>query len=699
MRDQRPPAGTLTQMTQTLRARPRRIRSTPEATHFEPHIQGLRAVAVLLVVVYHFWPGRLSGGYIGVDIFFVISGFLITGQLARELQRTGRVALPAFWAKRARRLLPASIAVLVFCSVATLIVLPLSGLADSLREILASTFYFENWMLAANSVDYLAAGDATMVQHYWTLSLEEQFYVIWPLLLLAAVWLGAKFLGERRWSALLIMVVAVTILSLGYSILSTATDPAVAYFNTFTRMWEFGIGAVLALLPRLRATGAISANLLGYGGLALILGAGYFFDASTPFPGYMALIPVLGAAAVIAAGRSTRWWHAGSVLSVRPARFIGDISYSLYLWHWPLIVIAPFVPGWGLGTVNRIVLFLACFVLAWLTKKFIEDPARGWKFLTTRKPRFTAGFAIVLMVISTAFAGVAWSVNQPKYEAAAAELEQIRSDLPECFGALSSTGCTNTELAGSIIPSPGFGNADKPGHRECFVQLNASDAKSCTFGSTEVDAPRVALIGDSHAYQYIETMIALADERGWALTTYLKGACPWNTAEIGGPSLAFTDSCHTWKNNLAAELDQQEPFDAIFTAALAATPYPGSDVDAQAAGFTEAWAQAKGAPIVTIVDNPDFADDPNKCLRLNGAEECTEPRDEVLAERDPLAIAGADASALLDFTDIFCDDERCFSVISGANVYRDQDHLTVTFALSMKDFIGDALDQAITISR
>jgi peptidoglycan/LPS O-acetylase OafA/YrhL len=682
-------------MSETLRAR-RRTR-TERPKHFESHIQGLRAIAVLLVVVFHFWPGRLSGGYIGVDIFFVISGFLITAHLVRELTNTGRISLPQFWARRARRLLPASIAVLVFCSVATLLVLPLSGLGDTVREILASTFYFENWLLAADSVDYLAAGsDATMAQHYWTLSLEEQFYVLWPLLLLAGVGLGAKFFTQGRTAALIVTVVAITVLSLAFSVVYTALEPAPAYFVTFTRMWEFGIGGLLALLPHLRPRGAWMSNLLGYGGLFAILVAGYFYDATTPFPGYAALVPVLGAAAVIVAGRTERWWDAGSMLSLRPARFIGDISYSLYLWHWPLIIIAPYVPGWGLSTAHRLTLFVLCFVLAWLTKKFVEDPGRQWRFLTSRRPRVTAAFAVILMAISAAFAGLAYVVNQPKYEAAAAELAEIREDFPECFGALSADGCENPDLAGSIIPSPGFGNADSPDREECFVQLNNSELVGCTFGSEDADAPRVALIGDSHAYQYIEAMIVLADERGWALTTYLKGACPWTTTEVGGPSAAFTDSCAAWQQNLQAELEGGEPFDAIFTAALAATPYPGADTDAAASGFTEAWAWVGETPIVTIVDNPDLAEDPNKCLRQNDPAACTELRDDVLPEEDPIAMAGAEAYALLDLTDVYCDAEECHPVVSGANVYRDQDHLTVTWTLSMKELIGDAIDGALS---
>ena len=668
--------------------------------HFQPHIQGLRAIAVLLVVIYHVYPGRLSGGYIGVDIFFVISGYLITGQLYRELQRTDRIALPSFWAKRARRLLPAAVVVLIFSTIATFTIMPLSSMVVSLREILASTFYVENWALAANSVNYLASTEDSLVQHYWSLSVEEQFYIVWPLLLLAATWLGAKYAGQRKWTLVMGVVAAVTLLSLLHSIVYTGTNPSEAYFSTFTRMWEFGVGAVIALLPRLRPTGALASNVLGYAGLIAILAAGYLFDRETAFPGYMALIPVLGTAAVILAGHRERWFDAASVLSIRPMRFIGDISYSLYLWHWPLIIIAPYIPGWGLGTINRIALFVVFFVLAWLTKRFVEDPARSWNFLTTRRPRVTYLWTLGAMAASALLVLGSFLVLNPQYQAAAAQLRQIGASPPDCFGAASSTGCTNPELAGQVIPSAGFGNADTPQHDECFVQLNDSALHPCRFGSTADDAPRVALIGDSHAYQYIQAMIDQAEDSGWALTTYLKGACPWTTADVGGPSPAFVNSCAAFRQNLADELAGQEPYDAIFTAALEATPVLSDDeTAASTAGFAEAWStQAQGAPIVTIVDNPDLDDDPNKCLRLNAPGDCAVPRNDVLSETDAAAEAARSMPSqvtLLDFTDTFCDDDECFAVISGANVYRDQDHLTVTFAGTMGPFIGDALAAAI----
>jgi hypothetical protein len=458
-------------------------------------------------------------------------------------------------------------------------------------------------------------------------------------------------------------------------------------------VWEFGAGAILALLPKWRPRGAIWPNVLGYAGLVAILIASYRYGPNTPFPGTAAIVPVLGAVAVIASSRAERWWDIGSVLGGRPQRFIGDISYSVYLWHWPLIVIAPFIPGWGLDGINRIALLVASFVLGWLTKRYIEDPARTWTVLLRRPPRATYAFMGALMLVSTLFVAGTFAVQNPKYQAAAAELTSISADPPACFGAEASADCQNPKLATAVIPSAGFGNADKPGHDECFVQLNESAVTACKFGSTAADAPRVALIGDSHAYQYIETMISLAKAKGWALTTYLKGACPWNTTPIGGPSPAFTDSCQQWLGNLKATLAKQPTYDAIFVTALHDTPYVTTGGEAAiAAGFSSAWKQAKGAPIVALVDNPDFLSDPNKCLRLSSPKECTEQRKDVLAPTDPIAVAAkASGASLLDFTDKYCDAKECFSVVGGANVYRDQDHLTVTWTRTLSAQIGTAI--------
>ncbi|MEA9984073.1 acyltransferase family protein [Subtercola vilae] len=701
--------------------------------HFLPHIQGLRAIAVLLVVIYHFWPGRLTGGYIGVDVFFVISGFLITQQLSRELERTGRITLPSFWAKRVRRLLPAGLLVLLFSVIMTLTVMPLSALAENVKEIAASTFYVENWALAANSVDYLAASnDASLVQHYWSLSLEEQFYLIWPILLLAASLFGVKRLSAKagaakgRWNAMITLVVLVSVVSLVLSIVFTKNDPATAYFVTYTRVWEFGAGAILALIPRLRPTRAWAGNLLGYAGVVMVVGAAFVFDRNTAFPGYAALVPVLGTAAIIASHPSGRWFDVGRVLASRVPRFIGDISYSLYLWHWPLIVVAPFVPGWGLSIYNRIALLAICFVLAWLTKKFVEDPARQWRFWVARKPRFSFSFMLAGMAVLALLIGGVWGVQQPKYQAAADQLASTVASPPDCFGAASGPGpvvtslagttasasaplaaaalCSNAALAGTIVPSPGFGNADRPAHPECLVTLNDSGLYACHFGSTDPAAKRVALIGDSHAYALLEPFIQLATDNGWALTTYIKGGCPWNTDALQGAD-AFSVSCNTWRGNLTTELATVAPYDAVFTAALADAGAPGTSATgkALATGFSAAWNQvtSRGTPVVTMVDNPAWSDDPNKCLRTEAEADCVEPRADGLVADPPVGVAAAASIAagekvtLLDFTSTFCNTNDCYAVIGGANVYRDQDHLTNTFATTLAPYLTSALVAAM----
>jgi hypothetical protein len=278
----------------------------------------------------------------------------------------------------------------------------------------------------------------------------------------------------------------------------------------------------------------------------------------------------------------------------------------------------------------------------------------------------------------------------------------VQAHPPACFGAEIATGCSNPALADQIIPDPGFGNADEPSNPECFVQLTASALHPCTFGSTAGNAPRVALVGDSHAYQYLNTLIIMAKKNGWALTTYFKGACPWTTAQLGGTDPGFDASCVTYRENLAAELPKQK-FDVIVTSAFAHSEYVDSSATAVTAGFVEAWkTQAGGARVIAIADNPDMQDDPNKCLRSDpgNPKTCDWPRADVLDGPDVLvAAAAASDNTSVDFTDVFCGADLCFPVISGANVYRDENHLTVTFANTTIFRLQPAIVAALELGR
>jgi peptidoglycan/LPS O-acetylase OafA/YrhL len=300
-----------------------------------PEIQGLRTIAVLLVVLYHLWPSTFSGGYIGVDIFFVISGFLITSHLLREVDATGRVDLARFWARRARRLLPGAYLVLAATAIGIYVWVPRLRWPQFFNEIIASTLYYENWSLAHDAVDYLAESNAASpVQHYWTLSAEEQFYLGWPLLMLLGLFIASRF-GARRRVAIAAVLGAVVCGSLVYSLHLTSADSARAYFITPTRAWEFGFGAMLAFVPTTALSRVPTARraVASWAAITVMIGAGFVFDGATPMPGTGAIVVVVAATAFLAAGGPTQWWAPLAVLDRRAVQFTGEISYALYLWR------------------------------------------------------------------------------------------------------------------------------------------------------------------------------------------------------------------------------------------------------------------------------------------------------------------------------------------------------------------------------
>jgi peptidoglycan/LPS O-acetylase OafA/YrhL len=349
---------------------------------------------VLLVVLFHASIGPFSGGFVGVDVFFVLSGFLITGLLARELDATGRISLPGFYARRVRRLLPAALLVLVATLVASILWLPPLLVPRVAADAAAASAYVSNIGFALQATDYFSAGQApSPILHYWSLGVEEQFYLLWPALLLLAA--GATQGRTRR---LVFAVVGVTAVSFALSLwLTTASQPW-AFFSLPTRAWELGLGAVLALgVRRLEAIPARVAAIASWAGLAMVVGSAVVFDAATPFPGTAALVPTVGAALVVAAGAGTRRLGVAPVLSMRIPTFLGRISYSLYLWHWPVLVIPAVAAGADLDWPARIALVALSIGLAALTQRFVEDPFRRGRIIGAR-PRLNLAMAGAIAV-------------------------------------------------------------------------------------------------------------------------------------------------------------------------------------------------------------------------------------------------------------------------------------------------------------
>lgn len=388
------------------------------ATALRPEIQALRAIAVLLVLAYHLWESRVGAGYIGVDIFFVISGFLITGQLLKEVERTGTIRLLDFWARRIRRLLPAAYLVLIVTIAAVMLILPPSMWRPTLIESAASALYVENWASIARHLGFLPWIDYGLpVEHFWTLSVEEQFYLVWPLLILGALALAGlsrrnvKASSRGRLQVIAIVLACAFVLSFLYSLWLTLQHPLHAIRSTPSAAWEFAAGGLLALLPRLSDV-AVSARarkaihlLLSWLGLALILVAAVSPEL-LPHPAPGATVPVVGAAMFIWAESSRSWASPTRYGALPPVQFVGDVSYGIYLWHQPIYILILLGTGENVRSVGALGVVVASIVLGWLSKRYVEDPFRTsayWKPL----PR-TYGFALVGMLVIVAMASAGY---------------------------------------------------------------------------------------------------------------------------------------------------------------------------------------------------------------------------------------------------------------------------------------------------
>ncbi|MFL1376016.1 acyltransferase family protein [Nocardiopsis protaetiae] len=653
---------------------------------FRPEVQGLRAVAVLLVLVYHLDPSLLPGGYVGVDVFFVISGFLITSLLYREASGRGGVSVARFYARRVRRLLPAATVVLVATGVASYFLLPVTRLTDTMWQLVASAAYVENLYLARQSVDYLAAEVApSPVQHFWSLSVEEQFYLVWPLLFILWAALRRRGAGTGTLIALLGSLLAASLL---WSVVTTGGEPS-AYFLPTTRAWELAVGGLLAVglahghLPeRVRLP-------LGWAGLAAIVASAVLYDGSTPFPGWAALLPVLGAAAVIAAE------HVPAPLSTAPARWVGDVSYSLYLWHWPLIVLALAVTGRDeLGWTLAVAVGAASLLLAWATKVWVEDPVRDHRLVRGGRGALAAAVSGVLVVAAV---GATLYVRVDR-------VQSVEFDPDVHVGPLALGRAATGE---PVFPSPVEAEDDVPllYDDECQAPHEATDpGDPCVYGPP--DAGRtVAVVGDSHSAQWVPALMGLGEERDWRLVLFTKSSCAFTDTMTRGPEGGAYEACHEWNRAVVDELVDLEPDLVITSSSTSAKPVEGDEDDRVplvAEGMTRLWDEVGEAsgPIVAVRDTPRQRRDVVECVARNADDPraCAIPRAEAFERDDPQeeAVASlAGEAALVDMSDLFCANGECPAVIGNVMVYRDSGHITNTYVELLTDHLGERLDEAL----
>jgi len=693
---------------------------------FRPEIQGLRAVAVGLVVLTHLWPARLHGGYVGVDVFFVISGYLITSHLMREVTATGTVDVPAFWARRIRRLLPASFVVLLLSGVAMLLLAPRTVWTTTTRQVAASALYAQNWVLQWDAVDYMAKdNDPTVAQHYWSLSVEEQFYLVWPLIVVGALWLLRRRLNDweidlrtdlpvRRRRAgpargvVTAAIGAIGLASLTTSVLMTADDRARAYFITFTRAWEFAAGALVALIA-VTVSGRLR-SALGWAGLGAIVASAVMFDERSAFPGWIALLPVLGTAAVIVATdstdsthsahsdrrrrRSIAWW-----LARRPATFLGDVSYAVYLWHWPLIALTPYLTGHRLRWPEKLAIVAATLVLAWISTTWIERPMRTGPLLASATWRAFV-FALAGMV---AIGGLHWGVTRlvgRQEDQARRAGEQVAARMAGCLGPRSlepGRTCVPVEGTGPLlVPAESL---VRQGYSEilqnCQQAIISPGLKTCVLGTTTGAERTVALLGDSHAAQWTPMFDEIGKQLRWKIVVHVKGSCPMSLARRVLPGergdtrqLACEAFNRAGMDDIAAHPEITDVFVAAMPGAYRWTQAPGVPLANPAVdGYTAAWNRltAAGARLHVIAGTPRTrGSNVPTCLARHPDDvlACSVRRADALPadEQRQVAERWKGRPSVIDLTDQLCDATWCYARIGSVAVHRDGNHLTLEYA-------------------
>lgn len=676
---------------------------------FRPEVQALRALAVLLVLVYHIDPAVLPGGYIGVDVFFVISGFLITGHLWREVSATGTVNLRKFWAARARRILPASLVTTVGVIVIALVLLPPSLVESWWKQALASVLYVENWALAAESVDYQAAGNSpTAFQHFWSLGVEEQFYLVWPLLVLLAVWLWRGARGGvvvRDPAALRTVLLAifgvVAVASLAWGVHRSASDDPVAYYSTLTRVWELAAGGILALVIRDTKRFAPLRNTLLVFGVATIVTAACLYDDSTAFPGVAALAPTLGAGAVIAAGRTSGPGSMRSITESWAVQRTGDVSYSLYLWHFPVVVFFGVYTDRDPRPTDVMVILIASFAMAVASYTLVEQPIRTVAWFRADGRMLVAALVAMVLVAGLTLT-LPWRVQgtidrwDDNAVAAAREADET---IPE---GIQRNFAPFVDGSTDISPNPIRAAEDKSAAiNACQANQRDPVTAPCEFGETENPRATVAIVGDSHASMFSAPIISVAEERDWRVVTYLHAACPFSADRRNGDTPEI-EACATANAQTRADVLELAP-DLVVTAfqeSYALAPR-GSEEHAGAEGLAEVWNEWVDhvAQVVVLRDTPHAREDVVECVAENYTDptRCDQAREDAVGGRDtvPAALELAPRVRSAEFLDLFCDETTCPAVIGNVLVYRDPNHVTETYMEQLTDRLREVLPASL----
>ncbi|MBE1204591.1 acyltransferase family protein [Aminobacter carboxidus] len=641
---------------------------TAAASSFRPDIEGLRAIAVGGVIAFHFGMSDLPGGFIGVDIFFVISGYLITRHLMQEIGRSGTVDLWRFYGRRARRLLPASLLVIAATLVAGYFILAPSEQQLYAKGALFASSYVINLWLLRWSFDYFAADTASNpFLHFWSLSVEEQFYLLWPAFLLLAMRLRP---GPRGIALILGLVAAVSFAVSAW--VTSVAQPWAFYFSPL-RAWEFAVGGLVSLgLAERWASGFRFSPAMGWTGIALIATAYLSVSETDPFPGFIALLPVAGTAMLLLSGARQSAMGPARLLSLPPFQWTGKLSYSLYLWHWPVIVYATIL--WpDLTLTGRMACLLVTVGLSYLSYRFVEDPVRlsGWLSAVSLR---SLGLAALLTSL-----GVALSYGASQLAAHSVDPDQKR-------------------IAESAARSSSARQIDTG----CVASLEQTTPRSCSLGAAQ-SRKTIVLFGDSHADHWSTPLAKIAEANNWRVVTYLKSSCSvaavptWNVRLMRAYS-----ECDAWRQMAMKEIADLKP-DAVIVAQFSYS-YVENDVNGDLDHLVtrDVWADGlrrslsalseTSGEVVLLRDVPVHKSYLDRCVARSlwqgrSSSVCDTPRQEAIDERvsktEQAATSGLRGVRYVDLTELFCNETTCPAMIDGKLTFRDRHHIATPYAATL----------------
>ena len=700
-------------------------------------------MAILAVVAYH--AGLpIPGGYVGVDVFFVISGYLITQLLWDEVAGGGRLSFSRFYARRARRLLPSAVLVIVVTVVVSVAVLgPLEATAVA-KDAVACALYVGNYRFAFQATNYLdSQGPVSPLQNYWSLGVEEQFYLLWPALLLAATVLAAKIGGagrarhharrfsapdRTRWAVLGALTV-VAVLSFWLCVHLTSTDEPWAFFSLAARAWELAVGGLLALAaPLSRRLPGWALVAIGWAGLGAVAWSFAAYGPQTPFPGTAALVPVAGAGAALFAG--TRHLGAGPahLLGLRPFQPIGTVSYTWYLWHWPALILAPAIVGHALGLTQNVGVCFLSLVLAAITTVVLEQPLRRSRWLSTRSARsLVAGGALSLGAACVAVLLVA-AIPPPAGSGHAAAVRLVTHPVnrrsttstttpsPQATAAsldaqankVAQDSLDDPDVPANLTPLLADAAADTPVPEDdgCFDSFTDTTVHPCLYGDTTASRT-VVLFGDSHALQWFPAIDNIANEEHDALVVAAKATCPPIDITVFSPALGRDYSeCNEWR---AAELQRMSTLRPAVVILGFSREYGIADdhvvVDGQAwlSGLSEMIStieKTTGARVVLMGDDPYPQQNTPDCLsqHLTFTPDCDIPKHYPFYNPEGIpqeqAVTAATGAGYVDTDPWFCISNTCTVIMGNLLVYRDDNHITATFASWLTPVIAAQMEVA-----